>query len=83
MLTVVVQICGTGDQHEEEKGREAESHAKQLCVTEGGHVRGGFTFILTFASTTREVTRSLFRGGSHEEREAISLSISDNEKSKN
>lgn len=38
MLTVVVQACGSGDQHEEEKRREAESHAEELCVTEGGHV---------------------------------------------
>lgn len=33
-LTVVVQVRGSGDQHEEEKGGEAESHPEQLCVTE-------------------------------------------------
>lgn len=33
-LTVVVQVCGPCDQHEEEKGCEAESHAKQLCAME-------------------------------------------------
>lgn len=41
LLTVVVQVCGSGDQHEEEKRGEAEAHAEQLCVTEGGPVRGG------------------------------------------
>lgn len=33
-LTVIVQLCGPGDQHEEEKRCKAKSHAKQLCVTE-------------------------------------------------
>lgn len=33
-LTVVVQGRGPGDQHEEEKRCEAESHAEQLCGTE-------------------------------------------------
>lgn len=36
-LTVIVQVCGPCDQHEEEKGGEAESHAKQLCMTERGN----------------------------------------------
>lgn len=33
-LTVIVQLCGARDQHEEEERCKAESHAKQLCMTE-------------------------------------------------
>lgn len=59
-LTVVVQVCGPGDQHEEEKRREAESHAEQLCRTERRTVS---SYLRRHQSGLQLQVRHLFFGG--------------------
>lgn len=60
LLTVIVQVCGSGDQHKEEERSKAESHAEQLCVTRA-RVSGRFTVTLSsaFLRTASAVKRSI------------------------